>query len=122
MLQLVLAVSAFTVAAAVYAVIGLRWWRRARTRRAILGLVAALDIEPYHAAWSRSEGVEAAAAELLLGGCLDIDGDGAARLTEEGREPGRTPPAPPAASRRSGSPRARAGRSARARRARTLLG
>ncbi|MFF4420767.1 hypothetical protein ACFY04_08255 [Streptomyces sp. NPDC001549] len=92
MLQLVLAVFAFTVAAAVYAVIGLRWWRRARTRRTILGLVAALDLEPYHVAALKSE---EAAAELLLDGYLDIDGAGAARLTEEGREPGRTPPAHP---------------------------
>ncbi|WP_314241544.1 hypothetical protein [Streptomyces sp. DSM 40907] len=95
MLQLVLAVSAFTVAAAVYAVIGLRWWRRARMRRTILGLVAALDLEPYHVAALKSEEAEAAAAELLLDGYLDIDGAGAARLTEEGREPGRTPPAHP---------------------------
>lgn len=95
MLQLVLAISAFTVAAAVYAVIGLRWWRRARKRRAILALVASLDLEPYHAAALKSEEVEAAAAELLLDGYLDIDGPGAARLTEEGREPGRTPPAHP---------------------------
>ncbi|MFF4444049.1 hypothetical protein [Streptomyces sp. NPDC001502] len=83
------------MAAAVYAVIGLRWWCRARMRRAILGLVAALGLESCHAASLRSEGVEAAAAELLLGGYLDIDGAGAARLTEEGREPGRTPPAHP---------------------------
>ncbi|GGS12716.1 hypothetical protein Snoj_37870 [Streptomyces nojiriensis] len=95
MLQLVLAVSAFTVATAVYAVIGLRWWRRARKRRAVLALVAALDLEPYHASALKSEEVEAAAAELLLGGYLDIDGPGAARLTEEGREPGRPPPAHP---------------------------
>ncbi|WP_030722880.1 hypothetical protein [Streptomyces sp. NRRL S-237] len=95
MLQLVLAVSAFTVAAAVYAVIGLRWWRRARLRRAVLGLVSGLELEPYHAAELRSEETEAAAAELLLGGYLDIDGEGAARLTDEGRDPGRTPPGHP---------------------------
>ncbi|MGW3324532.1 hypothetical protein [Streptomyces virginiae] len=95
MLQLVLAVSAFTVAAAVYAVIGLRWWRRARLRRAVLGLVSGLELEPYHAAESRSEETEAAAAELLLGGYLDIDGEGAARLTEAGRDPARTPPGHP---------------------------
>ncbi|MER5414764.1 hypothetical protein [Streptomyces virginiae] len=95
MLQLLLAVSAFTVAAAVYAVIGLRWWRRARLRRAVLGLVAGLELEAYHAAELRSEEIEAAAAELLLGGYLDIDGEGAARLTEAGRDPGRTPPGHP---------------------------
>ncbi|MGZ9929092.1 hypothetical protein ACXNSR_04300 [Streptomyces sp. NC-S4] len=95
MLHPVLAVSAFTVAAAVYAVIGLRWWHRARTRRGILALVAALDLEPYHAAALKSEEVEAAAAELLLAGYLEIDGTGAARLTEEGRGRGRTPPAHP---------------------------
>lgn len=95
MLQLVLAVSAFTVAAAVYAVIGLRWWRRARLRRAVLGLVSGLELEPYHAAELRSEETEAAAAELLLGGYLDIDGEGVARLTEAGRDPGRTPPGHP---------------------------
>lgn len=95
MLQLVLAVSAFTVAAAVYAVIGLRWWRRARLRRAVLGLVSGLEPEPYHAAELRSEETEAAAAELLLGGYLDIDGEGAARLTDAGRDPARTPPGHP---------------------------
>ncbi|MCX4960906.1 hypothetical protein [Streptomyces virginiae] len=95
MLQLVLAVSAFTVAAAVYAVIGLRWWRRARLRRAVLGLVSGLELEPYHAAELRSEETGAAAAELLLGGYLDIDGEGAARLTAAGRDPCRTPPGHP---------------------------
>ncbi|MEV7563251.1 hypothetical protein [Streptomyces sp. NPDC089795] len=95
MLPLVLAASAFTVAAAVYAVIGLRWWRRARLRRAVLGLVTGLDLEPYHAAALSFEESEAAAAELLLGGYLDIDAEGAARLTEEGRDPGRPPPAHP---------------------------
>ncbi|WP_406304107.1 hypothetical protein OHA61_19600 [Streptomyces sp. NBC_00885] len=68
MLQLVLAASVFTVAAAVYGAIGLRWRRRARIRREILGLVAALDLEPYHTAAMESRATEAAAAELLLGG------------------------------------------------------
>ncbi|MGW1490555.1 hypothetical protein [Streptomyces sp. NPDC002402] len=91
MLQLVLAASVFTVAAAVYGAIGLGWRRRARIRREILGLVATLDLEPYHAAAMESRATEAAAAELLLGGYLDIDGEGAALLTEAGRAPGRTP-------------------------------
>ncbi|MCX4584225.1 hypothetical protein [Streptomyces sp. NBC_01481] len=94
MLQLVLAASVFTVAAAVYGAIGLGWRRRARIRREILGLVATLDLEPYHAAAMESRATEAAAAELLLGGYLDIDGEGAALLTEAGRAPGR-PPAHP---------------------------
>ncbi|WP_328940601.1 hypothetical protein OG259_02175 [Streptomyces sp. NBC_00250] len=91
MLQLVLAASVFTVATAVYAAIGLRWRRRARIRREILGVVGALDLEPYHAAATESRATEAAAAELLLGGYLDIDGEGAALLAEAGRDPGRTP-------------------------------
>ncbi|MEU6986473.1 hypothetical protein ABZ946_24085 [Streptomyces sp. NPDC046324] len=91
MLQLVLAVSVFTVAIAVYGAIGIRWWRRARIRREILGVVACLDLEPYHVAALESRGTEAAAAELLLGGYVDIDEEGAVLLTEAGGDPGRTP-------------------------------
>ncbi|MGW6983205.1 hypothetical protein ACWGE1_27850 [Streptomyces sp. NPDC054932] len=94
MLQLVLAVYVSFVAVAVYGIIGLRWWHRARKRRAVLEQVAALDIEPYHAAALRSEATDAAAAELLLGGYLDIDEEGAAYLTEAGRDPARTPVRP----------------------------
>ncbi|MFF9915385.1 hypothetical protein [Streptomyces sp. NPDC013457] len=91
MLQFVLAVSVFTVATAVYGAIGLQWRRRSRIRREILSTVAALKLEPYHAAAMASRATEAAAAELLLGGYVDIDGEGAARLTEAGRDPGRAP-------------------------------
>ncbi|MFD9031080.1 hypothetical protein ACFVZW_08025 [Streptomyces sp. NPDC059567] len=91
MLQLVLAASVFTVATAVYGAIGLRWWRRARIRREILGVVATVDLEPYHVAVMKNQETEAAAAELLLGGYLDIDEEGVAHLTEAGRDPGRTP-------------------------------
>ncbi|MEU7070134.1 hypothetical protein AB0B30_03735 [Streptomyces narbonensis] len=91
MIQLVLAAAVLTVAASVYGAIGLRWRRRARIRREILELVAALDFEPYHAAALKSGATEAAAAELLLGGYLDIDGEGAVLLTERGRAFGRTP-------------------------------
>ncbi|MEU9863613.1 hypothetical protein AB0D99_22335 [Streptomyces sp. NPDC047971] len=94
MLQLVLAASVFTVAAAVYGGIGLRWWRRARIRREILALVAALDLAPYHVAVREDRGTEAAAAELLLDGYLDIDEDGIVGLTEAGRDPRRTPAHP----------------------------
>ncbi|MEU7113016.1 hypothetical protein [Streptomyces sp. NPDC046182] len=91
MLQLALAVSVFTVATAVYAAIGLRWWRRARIRREILGVVATLNLEPYHVAALKNRETEAAAAELMLGGYLDIDEEGAALLTEAGRDSGRVP-------------------------------
>ncbi|MFE5934974.1 hypothetical protein ACFQ69_06305 [Streptomyces sp. NPDC056470] len=91
MLQFVLAVSVFTVAVAVYGAIGLQWRRRRRIRRDILATVTALRLEPYHAAAMVSRATEAAAAELLLGGYLDIDGEGAALLTEAGRDPGRVP-------------------------------
>lgn len=91
MLQLVLAVSVFTVATAVYGVIGLRWRRRARIRREILGVVATLDLAPYHVAAMQNRGTEAAAAELLLDGYLDVDGEGVALLTNAGRDPDRTP-------------------------------
>ncbi|MFJ9643755.1 hypothetical protein ACWEPM_36730 [Streptomyces sp. NPDC004244] len=94
MLQLVLALSVSVVSAAVYGSVGLRWRRRARIRREILRLVAALHLEPYHAALLRNEATEAAAAELVLDGYLRIDGEGVARLTEEGRDPGRTPSHP----------------------------
>ncbi|WOX20283.1 hypothetical protein [Streptomyces solicathayae] len=107
MLQLALAASAFTVATAVYGAIGLHWRRRARIRREILGLVGALDLEPYHAAAMESRATEAAAAELLLGGYLDIDGEGAALLAEAGRDPG--PDARPSAARRPARGRASAG-------------
>ncbi|MFB7368390.1 hypothetical protein ACFC0D_00850 [Streptomyces sp. NPDC056222] len=91
MLQLVLAASVFTVATVVYGAIGVGWWRRARIRREILRVVATLDLEPYHVAVMENRETEAAAAELLLCGYLDIDEDGAAFLTEAGRDPGRTP-------------------------------
>ncbi|MFJ3726173.1 hypothetical protein ACIPYQ_26905 [Streptomyces sp. NPDC090045] len=94
MLQLVLAIWASVMTAAVYGPIGLRWRRRARIRREILRLVATVEPEPYHAALWRSEATEAAAAELVLGGHLRIDGEGAAFLTEEGRDPARTPAHP----------------------------
>ncbi|MCX4539216.1 hypothetical protein [Streptomyces sp. NBC_01565] len=94
MLQLVLAISVSVVTTAVYGPIGLRWRRRARIRREVLRLVAALHLEPYHAALLRNEATEAAAAELVLDGYLQIDGEGAACLTEEGRDPGRTPSHP----------------------------
>ncbi|MFI8522386.1 hypothetical protein ACIGEZ_31960 [Streptomyces sp. NPDC085481] len=94
MLQLVLAISVFAVAVAVYGAIGLQWRRLARIRREILGLVAALDLEPYHAAAMQSRETEAAAAELLLGGYLDIDEEGAVLLTETGRDPDRMPTHP----------------------------
>ncbi|WP_405787557.1 hypothetical protein OG753_06435 [Streptomyces sp. NBC_00029] len=92
MLQLVLAVSVFIVAGAVYAGIGVRWCWRARRRRGILGRVAALELDPYHVAARKYRETEAAAAELLLGGYLDIDGKGAAHLTGAGRDIGRPPP------------------------------
>ncbi|MGW6707512.1 hypothetical protein ACWGDE_21845 [Streptomyces sp. NPDC054956] len=94
MLQLVLAASVFAVALAVYGAIGLRWRRRARLRRELLARVAALELDPYHVAALKSEESGAAAAELLLGGYLDIDGEGAVLLTEAGRDPGRTPAHP----------------------------
>ncbi len=79
------------VTAAVHAPIALLWWRRARVRSRTLRLVAAVEPEPYHAAVLRGEATEAAAAELVLGGYLRIDGEGAAFLTEQGRDPARTP-------------------------------
>ncbi|MEU9164039.1 hypothetical protein AB0D29_27675 [Streptomyces sp. NPDC048424] len=91
MLRFVLAISVSLVTAAVYGPLALRWRRRVRIRREILRLVATVDPEPYHAALLRNEATEAAAAELLLDGCLRIDGEGAAFLTEEGRDPARTP-------------------------------
>ncbi|MFE5807976.1 hypothetical protein [Streptomyces sp. NPDC056491] len=94
MLQLILAVSVFIVAVAVYAGIGLRWCWRARRRRGILGRVAALELDPYHVAAKKYRETEAAAAELLLGGYLDIDGEGAAHLTGAGRDIGRPPARP----------------------------
>ncbi|MFE9563797.1 hypothetical protein ACFYM0_22125 [Streptomyces sp. NPDC006487] len=94
MVQLVLAASVFAVTLAVYGAIGLRWRRRARMRRAFLGLVAALEFEPYHAAALKNEESGAAAAELLLDGCLDIDAKGAVLLTEAGRDPARAPAHP----------------------------
>lgn len=92
--QLVLAAWVFAVALGVYGAIGLRWRRRARMRRAFLGRVAALELEPYHAAALNNEESGAAAAELLLDGCLDIDAEGAVLLTETGRDPVRVPAHP----------------------------
>ncbi|MFF4433557.1 hypothetical protein ACFYZ4_30935 [Streptomyces sp. NPDC001513] len=94
MLRYVLAISVSLVTAAVYGPLALRWRRRARIRREILRLVAAVRPEPYHAAVLRGEATEAAAAELVLDGYLGIDGEGAAFLTEEGRDHTR-PPAHP---------------------------
>ncbi|MFJ6051104.1 hypothetical protein [Streptomyces sp. NPDC092307] len=94
MLQLVLAIAVSVVTAAVYGPIGLRWRRRTLIRREFHRRVAAVRLEPYHAARLRNEATEAAAAELLLDGYLRIDGEGAAFLTEEGRHPGRTPAHP----------------------------
>ncbi|QES53857.1 hypothetical protein DEJ51_06020 [Streptomyces venezuelae] len=94
MLQLVLALSVSVVTAAVYGPIGLRWRRRTLVRREILRRLAALRLEPYHAALLRGEATGTAAAELVLAGSLRIDGEGAVFLTEEGRDPGRTPAHP----------------------------
>ncbi|MFJ7587806.1 hypothetical protein ACIQZO_10530 [Streptomyces sp. NPDC097617] len=91
MLQLALAKAVVIVAAALYGGLGLRWWLRARLRRGILARVAVLELDPYHAAALTYEKTGAAAAELMLGGYLDIDAAGAVRLTEAGRDPGRTP-------------------------------
>ncbi|MBZ9594937.1 hypothetical protein K7B06_07500 [Streptomyces erythrochromogenes] len=91
MRQFALAVLVSAVTAAVYAPIALLWWRRARVRGRTLRLVAAVEPESYHAAVLRGEATEAAAAELVLGGYLRIDGEGAAFLTEHGRDPARTP-------------------------------
>ncbi|MFJ3924308.1 hypothetical protein [Streptomyces sp. NPDC090022] len=98
MLPFVLAAAVYAAAAAVYAAIGLWWWRRARVRREILRIVAALDLAPYDAAVLRKGASEAAAAELVLDGYLRIDAEGAAFLTERGRDVDRTPahPAPAA--------------------------
>ncbi|WP_407839977.1 hypothetical protein ACE1OC_32435 [Streptomyces sp. DSM 116496] len=94
MLQVVLAASVFAAALAVYGTIGLRWRRRARLWRAFLGRVATLEFEPYHAAALKNEESGAAAAELLRGGRLDIDAEGAVLLTEAGRGPGPIPAHP----------------------------
>ncbi|MCX4777251.1 hypothetical protein [Streptomyces sp. NBC_01264] len=94
MLQVVLAATVFAAALAVYGTIGLRWRRRVRLWRAFLGRVAALEFEPYHAAALKNEESGAAAAELLRGGRLDIDADGAVLLTETGRGPGPIPAHP----------------------------
>ncbi|MFB7182234.1 hypothetical protein ACFCYI_31550 [Streptomyces sp. NPDC056257] len=94
MLRFVLAISVSLVTAAVYGPLALRWRRRVRVRREILRLVAAVRLEPYHAAVLRGESTEAAGAELVLDGYLRIDGEGAAFLTEEGRDPARTPAHP----------------------------
>ncbi|WP_159047159.1 hypothetical protein [Streptomyces sp. XY332] len=94
MLRLVLALWASVMTVAVYGPMALRWRRRTLIRREIHRLVAALDLEPYHAALLRDEATVAAAAELVLDGYLRIDGDGAAFLTEEGRDPARTPAHP----------------------------
>ncbi|WP_326592082.1 hypothetical protein [Streptomyces sp. NBC_01294] len=59
-----------------------------------LRLVAAVELEPYHMALLRQEATEAAAAELVLGGYLRIDEEGAAFLTEQGRDPARAPAHP----------------------------
>ncbi|WP_030963273.1 hypothetical protein [Streptomyces sp. NRRL S-378] len=94
MRQFTLALLVSAVTAVVYAPIGLLWWRRARVRSRTLRLVAAVEPEPYHAAVLRNEATEAAAAELVLDGYLRIDGEGAAFLTEQGRDPACTPAHP----------------------------
>ncbi|MEV6678271.1 hypothetical protein AB0N09_15610 [Streptomyces erythrochromogenes] len=94
MRQFALAVLVSAVTAAVYGPVALLWWRRARVRSRTLRLVAAVELEPYHAALLRQEATGAAAAELLLGGYLRIDEEGAAFLTEQGRDPDRTPAHP----------------------------
>ncbi|MGW2274771.1 hypothetical protein [Streptomyces yangpuensis] len=94
MRQFALAILVSAVTAVVYAPIGLLWWRRARVRSRTLRLVAAVEPEPYHAAVLRNEAAEAATAELVLDGYLRIDGEGAAFLTEQGRDPARRPAHP----------------------------
>ncbi|MFG2982478.1 hypothetical protein ACGFYQ_14680 [Streptomyces sp. NPDC048258] len=94
MFPLVLAVWACTVAAAVYAGIGLRRRRRTRLGREITARVAGLDLDPYFAAMILREGTEAAAAELLLGGYVRMDAEGLVRPTEEGPDRARTPAHP----------------------------
>ncbi|MFF9981367.1 hypothetical protein [Streptomyces erythrochromogenes] len=94
MRQFALALLVSAVTAAVYAPIGLLWWRRARVRDRGLRLVAAVELEPYHSALLRQEATEAAAAELVLDGYLRIDEEGAAFLTGQGRDPARAPAHP----------------------------
>ncbi|THA80662.1 hypothetical protein [Streptomyces sp. A0592] len=94
MRQFALAVLVSAVTAAVYGPVALLWWRRARVRSRTLRLVAAVELEPYHAAQLRQETTEAAAAELVLDGYLRIDEEGAAFLTGQGRDPARTPAHP----------------------------
>ncbi|WP_445269178.1 hypothetical protein [Streptomyces sp. DSM 41634] len=94
MRQLALAILVSAVTAAVYGPIALLWWRRARVRGQMLRLVAAVEPEPYHMALLRQEATEAAAAELVLGGYLRIDEEGAAFLTGQGRDPARAPAHP----------------------------
>ncbi|KOU94519.1 MULTISPECIES: hypothetical protein [unclassified Streptomyces] len=94
MRQLALAILVSAVTAAVYGPVALLWWRRARVRSRTLRLVAAVELEPYHAALLRNEATEAAAAELVLAGHLRIDDEGAAFLTEQGRDPARAPAHP----------------------------
>ncbi|MCX5587854.1 hypothetical protein ACFV0H_35650 [Streptomyces erythrochromogenes] len=94
MRQFALAILVSAVTAAVYGPVALLWWRRARVRSRRLRLVAAVELEPYDSALLRQEATEAAAAELVLGGYLRIDEEGAAFLTEQGRDPARTPAHP----------------------------
>ncbi|MCX4802674.1 hypothetical protein OG594_13555 [Streptomyces sp. NBC_01214] len=94
MRQFALAILVSAVTAAVYGPIALLWWRRARVRSRMLRLVAAVELEPYHKALLRQEATEAAAAELVLTGYLRIDEEGAAFLTEQGRDPARAPAHP----------------------------
>ncbi|MFE1874493.1 hypothetical protein ACFW9N_27005 [Streptomyces sp. NPDC059496] len=94
MRQLALAILVSAVTAAVYGPIALLWWRRARVRSRTLRLVAAVELEPYHKALLRQETTEAATAELVLAGYLRIDEEGAAFLTEQGRDPARAPAHP----------------------------
>ncbi|WP_327386344.1 hypothetical protein [Streptomyces sp. NBC_01207] len=94
MRQFALAILVSAVTAAVYGPIALLWWRRARVRSRSLRLVAAVELEPYHMALLRQETTEAATAELVLAGYLRIDEEGAAFLTEQGRDPARAPAHP----------------------------
>ncbi|MFD7788027.1 hypothetical protein ACFV4Q_33765 [Streptomyces nojiriensis] len=94
MRQFALAILVSAVTAAVYGPVALLWWRRARVRSRTLRLVDAVELEPYHKALLRHEATEAAAAELVLAGYLRIDEEGAAFLTEQGRDPARAPAHP----------------------------
>ncbi|MEU8837580.1 hypothetical protein AB0D97_00400 [Streptomyces roseus] len=92
--ELALAALVSAVTVGMYAVIGLRGRRRARTHREAVALVAALDLDPYHVAALKNEATEAAAAELLRDRYVDVDAEGAVWLVGAGHEPGRAPAHP----------------------------